>query len=110
MSAPALSDPMIEQVSQLFLALGDPSRLKILRTLQEAKTAMSQGALAQATGLSQANASKHLSQLVRVGLVTREAEGNTVFYQAVMPLVEQLCEMVCGHVTERIKNAYKAIK
>jgi len=110
MSAPTLSDPMIEQVGQLFLALGDPSRLKILRTLQEAKTAMSQGALAQAAGLSQANASKHLSQLVRVGLVTREAEGNTVFYQAVMPLVEQLCEMVCGHVTERIKNAYKAIK
>jgi len=110
MSAPPLSDPMIEQVSQLFLALGDASRLKILRALQEAKTAISQGALAQATGLSQANASKHLSQLVRVGLVIREAEGNTVFYQAVMPLVEQLCEIVCGHVTERIKNAYQAIK
>jgi ArsR family transcriptional regulator len=101
---------MIEQVSQLFLAMGDPSRLKSLRTHQEAKTAMSQGALAQATGLSQANPSKHLSQLVRVGLVTREAEWNTVFYQAVMPLVEEPCEMVCGHVTERIKNAYKASK
>ena len=100
MTRPALSDPMIDQVSQLFLALGDASRLKILRTLQEAKTAMSQGA----------NASKHLAQLVRVGLVTREAEGNTVFYQAVLPLVENLCEMVCGHVTERIKAAYKAIK
>ena len=110
MSRPPLSDTMIDQVSQLFLALGDASRLKILRTLQEAKTAMSQGALAQATGLSQANASKHLAQLVRVGLVSREAEGNTVFYQAVMPLVENLCEMVCGHVTERIKAAYKAIK
>ena len=51
MSRPPLSDTMIDQVSQLFLALGDASRLKILRTLQEAKTAMSQGALAQATGL-----------------------------------------------------------
>ncbi len=110
MSRTPLSDPMIEQVSQLFLTLGDASRLKLLRTLQESKGAMSQGALAQAAGLSQANASKHLSQLVRVGLVTREAEGNTVFYQPVMPLVENLCEMVCGHVTERIKSAYKAIK
>ena len=110
MTKTPLSDPMIDQVSLLFLALGDASRLKILRTLQEAKAAMSQGALAQATGLSQANASKHLSQLVRVGLITREAEGNTVFYQPVMPLVENLCEIVCGHVTERIKSAYKAIK
>jgi ArsR family transcriptional regulator len=110
MSKTPLTDPMIDQVSLLFLALGDASRLKILRSLQEAKAAMSQGALAQATGLSQANASKHLAQLVRVGLITREAEGNTVFYQPVMPLVENLCEIVCGHVTERIKSAYKAIK
>jgi DNA-binding transcriptional ArsR family regulator len=110
MSGTPLSDPMIEEMSQLFLALGDVSRLKIIRTLQEAKSAMSQGALAQASGLSQANASKHLSQLVRVGLVTREAEGNTVFYLAVVPLVERLFEIVCGHVTGRIKSAYKAIK
>jgi len=110
MSRSPLSDPMIDQVGQLFLTLGDSSRLKILRTLKETKTAMSQGALAQATGLSQANASKHLAQLVRVGLVTRETEGNTVFYQPVMPLVEDLCEMVCGHVAERVKAAYRAIK
>lgn len=110
MSKPPLSDPMIEQVCQLFLALGDGSRLKILQTLQRSGTAMSQGVLAQATGLSQANASKHLALLVRVGLVSKAVEGNAVFYQAVLPLVEDLCEMVCGHVTERIKNAYLAIK
>ena len=110
MSRTPLSDPMIEQVSQLFLTLGDASRLKILRTLQETQAPMSQGALAQAAGLSQANASKHLSQLARVGLVTREAEGNNVFYRPVSPLVENLCEMVCGHVAERIKSAYKAIE
>jgi DNA-binding transcriptional ArsR family regulator len=110
MSRITLSDPMIEEVSQLFLALGDPSRLKILRTLLEAKAPMSQGALVESTGLSQANASKHLSQLVRVGLVTREADGNTAYFQPVMPLVGNVCEMVCGHVTERVTAAYKALK
>lgn len=105
-----LTDPMIEEVSQLFLALGDPSRLRILRTLLEAGAPMSQGALAEATGLSQANASKHLAHLVRVGLVLREAEGNSVFYQPVMPLVGDMCDRVCGHVTERIKAAYQALK
>jgi DNA-binding transcriptional ArsR family regulator len=110
MNRNALSDPMIEEVSQLFLALGDASRLKILRALLEAGLPVSQGALAEAAGLSQANASKHLAQLVRVGLVTREAAGNTVYFQPVLPLVENVCEMVCGHVSERAKAAYKALK
>jgi ArsR family transcriptional regulator len=71
---------------------------------------MNQGAVAEATGLSQANASKHLAQLVRVGLVTREASGNSVYFQPVMPLVGNVCDLVCGHVTDRVKAAYKAIK
>ena len=110
MSRSPLSDPMIEEVSQLFLALGDASRLRILRTLLEAKAPMNQGAVAEATGLSQANASKHLAQLVRVGLVTREASGNSVYFQPVMPLVGNVCDLFCGHVTDRVKAAYKAIK
>ena len=110
MSQPPLSDPMIEEVSQLFLALGDVSRLKILRTLLEVENPMSQGALVQATGLSQANASKHLAQLVRVGLVLREGRGNLVYFQPVLPLVGNVCALVCGHVTDRVKAAYKALK
>ena len=110
MSRIPLSDPMIEEVSQLFLALGDPSRLKLLRTLLDARKPLSQGALAEATGLSQANASKHLSHLTRVGLVTREAQGNTALFQPVLPLVGEVCELVCDHVSGRVKAAYRALK
>jgi len=110
MSHTPLSDPMIEEVSRLFLALGDPSRLKILRCLLEAHEPMSQGAVAEATGLSQANASKHLAFLVRVGLANREPQGNVVFFSPVMPLVGEVCDLVCGHVAERVKAAYHALK
>ncbi|MGA2080560.1 MAG: metalloregulator ArsR/SmtB family transcription factor [Holophaga sp.] len=106
----SLNDPMIEEVSQLFQALADPSRLKILRALLDAGEPMSQGTLAETAGLSQANASKHLALLGRVGLVTREAEGNTVFYRPVMPLVGEVCDLVCGHVSDRVKAAYKALR
>lgn len=109
MDHPSLSDPMIEEVSRLFLALGDPSRLKILRCLLEAKEPMSQGAIAEATSLSQANASKHLAFLVRVGLANREPQGNVVFFTPVMPLVGDVCDLVCGHVAERVKAAYHAL-
>ena len=107
---PLLSDPMIDEVSGIFGALGDTSRLKILRALLDSKEALSQGAVAEAAELSQANASKHLACLVRVGLVTREPEGNTVFFQPVLPLVSELCGLVCGHVTDRVKANYRAFK
>jgi DNA-binding transcriptional ArsR family regulator len=107
---PVLSDAMIEEISGLFAAMGDASRLKILRALQNAKNPLSQGAVADAAGLSQANASKHLASLVRVGLVVREPEGNTVFFRPVQPLVADLCALVCGHVSDRAKTSYQALK
>ena len=110
MSRLPLSEPMIEEVSRLFLALGDPSRLKILRCLLAAGEPRSQGAIAEETGLSQANASKHLALLVRVGLATREPQGNTVYFEPVLPLVEEVCTLVCGHVSDRVKAAYRSIK
>ena len=105
-----LPEPTISEVSRLFLALGEEPRLRILRALLEAGEPMPQKALAEACGLSQANASKHLALLGRVGLVTREAEGNTVFYRPVMPLVGEVCDLVCGHVSDRVKAAYKALR
>jgi DNA-binding transcriptional ArsR family regulator len=105
-----LSNPMIDEVSGLFSALGDASRLKILRALLSTKEPISQGAVAEAAGLSQANASKHLACLVRVGLVNREPEGNAVYFAPVMPLVSELCDLVCGHVSDRARVTYKALK
>jgi len=54
--------------------------------------------------------SKHLAILVRVGLIAREPRGNAVYFQPVLPLVEEVCHLVCGHVASRVKAAYKAIK
>jgi DNA-binding transcriptional ArsR family regulator len=104
-----LNDNMIEEIAALFSALGDSSRLKILRALLASNTPLSQRAVSEASGLSQANASKHLACLVRVGLVTRQPEGNTVFYSPVLPLVDTLCGTMCGHASERARAAYKAL-
>lgn len=110
MKSSLVSDAMIEEASGIFSALGDVSRLKILRCLLEAAESLSQGAISERTGLSQANASKHLGCLVRAGLVLRTPEGNSVFFSPVNPLVEDLCTMVCGHVSLRAKTSYKALK
>ena len=104
-----LTDQIIDDVSRIFGSLGDPSRLKILRTLLDAERPLSQGALIEATGLSQANASKHLSHLVQAGLVLREPAGNMAFFRPVMPIVPDVCGLVCQHVKERIQAAYESL-
>jgi len=106
----ALSDPMIEEISGLFGAMGDASRLKILRALLDAGKPLSQGDVAMAAGLSQANASKHLACLVRVGLAIRQPQGNSVFFKPLLPLVAELCDLVCGQVTARARDAYRTLK
>jgi hypothetical protein len=45
-----------------------------------------------------------------VGLVSREPEGNAVFFSPVLPLVADLCELVCGHVSDRARQTFKALK
>ena len=105
-----VNEVMIEQASNIFGALGDASRLKILRCLMEANHSMSQGAISEATGLSQANSSKHLACLVRAGLVIRTPEGNSVYFSPVTPLVDDLCRMVCGHVSSRAKASRKGLE
>jgi ArsR family transcriptional regulator len=104
-----LTDPMIDEVSSLFSALGDTSRLKVLRALLDTREPLSQGAVAKQAGLNQANASKHLSCLVRSGLVRRDPEGNIAYFSLVQPLVSRLCDLVCGHVSARAKTSYQAL-
>ena len=109
MTTTHLNDQIIYDVSQIFDAMGDVSRLKILRVLLDAKEPLCQGNVAEATGLSQANTSKHLISLVRAGLVTREPHGNLVYFKPVIPIVEKVCDLVCSHVTTRIKKAYRSL-
>lgn len=105
-----LSDAMIGEVTSLFEAMGDQSRLRILRAILDSRNTLSQGAIAEATGLSQANASKHLACLVRVGLLAREQNGNTVYFTPVQPLVSNICDLVCGHVAQRAKSSYHSLR
>jgi DNA-binding transcriptional ArsR family regulator len=104
-----LTHPMISDVSRLFAALGDESRLRILKVLVDAGHPMAQGTVAEAAGLSQANASKHLIHLARVGLVTRHPQGNQVFFAPVTPLVPEVCDLMCSHVETRIKAAFSSM-
>ena len=103
------ADPLLLQAGSLFKALGDPSRLRLLQVLLAEGVPLSQGDLARQAGLSIPNASKHLTLLHREGLVSRSSQGNQVHFEAIQPLVGQVCGLVCGFILDRTEAHWRDI-
>lgn len=92
----------IEQVAAYFQALAEPTRLTILNLLRAGERNV--GELAEATGYSAANVSRHLATLSKQGLVMRESRGTSVYYRIADESVYALCDLVCGNIGRQIKR------
>jgi ArsR family transcriptional regulator, arsenate/arsenite/antimonite-responsive transcriptional repressor len=99
MSATLIPRDQLEQVARRFRLLGEPARLELLNLLHTHGELHVQ-ALVEASGLSQANVSKHLRLLMDEGLVTRRQEGLYSFYRIDDPMLAALCLLVCGRLAE----------
>ena len=97
-----LDDRALVHVAEYFRALSEPLRLKILNTLSDKPHSV--GQLTELLGYSQANVSKHLATLTRLGFVERMAQGTSAYYKIADPRVHQLCELVCGHMAQRFAD------
>lgn len=93
----AIPDDVLRIMAEKFRALGDPTRLAIVRTLL-ASGEQNVSYLVEATGHSPANVSKHLKQLVKAALLGRRKEGLQVFYKLTDPIIEKLCRLVCDSI------------
>ena len=102
-------DPLLIQAGSLFKALGDPSRLRLLQVLLAAEGPMAQGELARQANLSIPNASKHLAHLHHEGLVSRNTRGNQVHFEAIQPMVRQVCGLVCTFILDRTEAHWREI-
>lgn len=100
---------LLEEAGGLFKALGDPSRLRLLQVLLATRGPLVQHELAKRAGLQVSNASKHLSLLVREGLVRRHPEGTQARFEVMDPVVAQVCGLVCGHVSHRIQESFNSL-
>ncbi len=97
-----LSPEALQLVAEFFKVLSEASRLQIVCTLRQGSKNVSQ--IIEATGLGQANVSKHLKILAQAGIVTREQQGVCVFYRIVNPFVFDLCELVCNSLSLQIQQ------
>jgi DNA-binding transcriptional ArsR family regulator len=93
MSKGRLPAAMLDNLAERFKALAEPNRLAILSTLHAGE--LSVGELVDATGLGQANVSKHLDVLRRYGFVARRKDGLNVFYRVADEDVFRICDIMC---------------
>jgi ArsR family transcriptional regulator len=93
-----LTDEELSGVAQHFKLLGEPMRLKILQALCRRPLTVTE--IVAATGATQANISKHLSLLAAADIVTREKNGQCVYYGMKDPLTLKLCELVHSQLAD----------
>jgi len=98
-----LGEIALAAVAELFAVLSEPTRLRILQMLQAGPASV--GEMVEQLGLKQANVSKQLGILLSAGVLRREQQGNRAIYTIAMPLVFDLCGLVCQglsrHASER---------
>ena len=56
------------------------------------------------TGLGQANVSQHLKILTQAGIIERQPQGVSVYYQIADPMIFELCELVCQRLEIRLQE------
>ncbi len=97
-----LPAPLVELIAERFRVLGEPMRIRLLDALRDAPATVQE--LQQATDASQQNVSKHLSLLLRSGLVSRSKEGSFSLYAIADEGVFELCEQVCGGLRRQLEE------
>lgn len=99
---------MTDLKAKLFRGFADPSRLSILEILRNGPRTV--GAIVEATGLSQPNASNHLGCLRDCGLVTSTQQGRYVHYALSDARVAQLLELVDELLADVAKGVYECTR
>lgn len=83
-------------VAQLFQALSDPTRVRILAALMEGEVNV--GSLADAVGVSESAVSHHLRGLRLMRLVRADKQGRQVFYHLDDEHISELLRSGFDHV------------
>ncbi|MGR3278898.1 ArsR/SmtB family transcription factor [Acaryochloris marina NIES-2412] len=96
------SSAVLEPVAEYFKMLSEVSRLQILSCLRSGP--MNGKDIIEATGIGQANLSKHLKALTQTGILSRRPEGVTVYYEISDPIIFELCELVCDRITNQLQQ------
>ena len=90
LGASALDDVQASATAELFKALADPARVRIVNLLATSTEPVCACELYEPLGLSQPTVSHHLKKLTDAGLLAREQRGKWVYFSLRRDAVEML--------------------
>jgi ArsR family transcriptional regulator len=88
--APVLDEEEAVATAEVFKALADPARVRIMNTLATSGEPVCICDLIEPLGLSQPTVSHHMKKLLEVGLVAREQRGKWAYFSLKRTAVEKL--------------------
>ncbi|WP_228041837.1 ArsR/SmtB family transcription factor [Planktothrix mougeotii] len=97
-----LSPAALALMADFFKVLSEVSRLQIICCLKSGAKNVTQ--IIEATGLGQANVSKHLKVLAQAGIVTRTQQGVSVYYDIANPFLFEVCDLVCESLVAQMQQ------
>ena len=89
-----LADEEAEATAQVFKALSDPARVKILSMVVATAEPVCACEFTPALGLTQATVSHHLKKLTETGLLEREQRGKWAYFSLNTGAFEQLAGLI----------------
>jgi ArsR family transcriptional regulator len=89
-AAPALNDEEAEATAELFKALADPARVRIVNLIATSAEPVCACHLYDPLNLAQPTVSHHLKKLADVGLLEREQRGKWAYFSLKRDAVEKL--------------------
>jgi ArsR family transcriptional regulator, arsenate/arsenite/antimonite-responsive transcriptional repressor len=94
LAAPVLSDVQAAATANVFKALADPARVRIVNLLATSGEPVCACHLTEPLGLSQPTVSHHLKRLTDAGLLEREQRGKWAYFSLRREAVETLSAVV----------------
>lgn len=104
----ALPPSALAHIADYFKVLSELSRLQVLCALQPGPRNVTE--IMAETGLGQANVSKHLKILAQAGIVSRQPQGVSVYYQIAEPFIFELCELVGDRLAIHLETQSQQLK
>lgn len=94
---------VFESAARYFSVLGEPARLRILHAVCQEERCVND--IIRATGLAQANVSRHLGLMYQSRVLERRREGTQIFYRVADRLIVELCRSVSVQLLSRMSSA-----
>jgi ArsR family transcriptional regulator len=94
LGAPVVSDEEAGATAELFRALGDPARVRIVNLLATTAEPTCVCMLVEPLALSQPTVSHHLKRLTDAGLLDREQRGKWAYYSLNQEAVDRLAGLL----------------